>query len=551
MTLVDARAQVERIQVLHITRSNRKRGFTLLGDLIRASVPGSFFSLDTEFSGLGSDARLLSSDLVERYEAFRKLVNARAVLALGIASFIPCASDEILGEHPRKYTVTVLHFVLRCENPWECVSSSGEFLVAHGFDFNELFLKGIPYIRASAPEPKDRSRKKALKKSKFRGKGDANMPFSWAPLPRGLLWRIGRAGVPLVVHNGLTDLALMYTAFQGELPPTLNGFAVALLECVPGGFWDTKVLSTEISASSQSFLSFLFAEAVLDGTVNVQPNESVNKAMLEKDTKAARRTDKIQSEELCSLYALQGFCPREMNCCHSHDPFLAVTQVKQGLVKYDMKVARKSYKEQGKADRRLRKGGGPGVGKLNKKAKKRLLAAQLAEVSIGKKDSNTEPYAASVKDSHVQKTVSQTETCPRCQRCTLCTKEGAQGDTITVSESEELQNVTESEDGMHAHKTNKRNAQENGAAGDVESSGRENRQQIHNAGWDALSTGYIFIHFSQTAREAVGKLRNRIYLLNMSSTLLLCRSKFDVAPVFEKECVTSKKAQDQQSPPRT
>lgn len=93
----------------------------------------------------------------------------------------------------------------------------------------------------------------------------------------------------------------MYAAAQGILPPTMNSFVGGLLDCIPAGSWDSKVLTptTEWTDDLQkrhhrtSVLSYLFAKAVRDGRVSVHNSQGLSSPSL----KEANKRHNAQSKQ--------------------------------------------------------------------------------------------------------------------------------------------------------------------------------------------------------------------------------------------------------------
>jgi target of EGR1 protein 1 len=429
------------VRVVRVTRRGSNAGWSALVNAISKLTSMGFVAIDTEFSGFGSDSKLSDPDLTVRYEAIRALVDSGAILSLGIAVFnlrdggndegvaagvgqVVLASDsggekgaEDEKEATSTYDASVFDFCLSCDTPWTVCSNSGQFLVSHGFDFNRLFSAGIPYKRASTAHAGQKSEAEGSEKSvghKAGGKkccvaGTGGMQlgvFSWEPMPRGLLWRIGRAGVPLVVHNGLLDIAFLYAAFHGPLPDTLNGFVGVVLDAVPGGIYDTKHLACGIGNVRATFLAYVYAQAVQSRQVRARTGsglprsevaspEDGSRAVTGRRGSTATPTAPVASG-FCILYAMRGHCPKGTSCVLGHDVFAVVAHEASGkTVPSDIKEGRRLYKAQNDEKKRIRgrdsngvAGGRDGDGgdgsemkkaKLSKKQKKRALETERAE----------------------------------------------------------------------------------------------------------------------------------------------------------------------------
>lgn len=101
--------------------------------------------------------------LIERYNAVKSLVNSHSLISLGITYWIK-PKDIISKENESVFTIHNYTFLLgtlfrlkflmkflifaAITEDFMSTPSSLKFLVEHGFNFNQLFSKGIPYTRA-------------------------------------------------------------------------------------------------------------------------------------------------------------------------------------------------------------------------------------------------------------------------------------------------------------------------------------------------------------------------------------------------------------------
>jgi len=402
------REDIRGIRIVNVTKRGKDPAFSSIGDKLQCLSPDGFVAIDTEFSGLGTDEKVKDDNLEVRYAALRRLADTRAIFSVGISIFNPVPLDEEMkdatsnedvegsekddvllqranangsdsppssdgssrGDKRFVYEVATYDLLMRCEDEFELNANSGSFLVGHGFDFNHMFRSGIAYERAST--------EKLDKASDAANKGGVS--WRWGKWPKGLLWRIGRQAVPLIVHNGLYDLVFLYAAFQGPLPPTLNEFISCLLECMPAGYWDTKVLAGNAQEKA-SYLGYLFAKGVLNGQVGVR-----NCTGLPPDSITNPKEDpvpSIVSRELCALFSFRGFCHRGAGCEFSHDPFDVVQEEIEGKAAKDKKEAYKRHSVQSKNLKRIKKGKQDETSKLSKKRRKKLLEGVATAVSNG------------------------------------------------------------------------------------------------------------------------------------------------------------------------
>lgn len=463
-----SREQIETIRVVMVTNDGREAAFSSLCDKLHNLPPDGFVAIDSEFSGLGDDPNRSHLNLQVRYEALRALANTRAIFSVGLSIFHP--ADPVDGKPA--YHVSTFDLLTACHDSFQIDPSSASFLVSHGFDFNRAFTRGIPYIRASTEKPptaKDPTTAAAAAKDP--AVEDPSVLWRWGKLPRGLLWRIGRCAVPVIVHNGLLDLVLMYAAFQAPLPPTLDAFIAALTECVPAGFWDSKVLATD-AAEQTSFLSYVFANRVLDDVVHVSNASALPRHFI---TDPSDVLVPPIPNALCALYAFRGFCPRGSLCPFVHDAFRVVEEERAGRGAKCAKDAFKRHKAQSKSWKRAKDQSTTDVNKLTKKQRKKLESQSLNPAPV----------------------VPNTDMPPA--------PSGA-GDAMDVTPSRSVNSDA------HADTDT-----------DIEAASRK----AHTAGWDAFCTGYIFASFRATlTAEKLNKHHNHIALGGRLRHLLLRKSEF-------------------------
>jgi target of EGR1 protein 1 len=496
-----------------VTRLGSGAGWSALGKAISTLPPTGFIALDTEFSGIGGDASLTDSDLNIRYEAVRSLSNTRAILSVGIAVFTPVPKVSNAGKvNPPLasdvcYDVSVFEYCMSCSSPWSICSEAGQFLVAHGFDFNRVFTSGIPYIRASTEKVKGASLSSSSPPGKSIPTGTqatntGGSPFSWGPMPRGLLWRLGRLGVPMVLHNGWFDLAIMYAAFQGPLPPRLSDFAGLLLDAVPGGFYDTKHVASVVTPIRATFLGYLYAKLLQESAVSVRPGPglpSVEIAAPEDHGEFGSSQSRAISEKqsslsgVCMLYCLRGYCHKGVRCTMSHDPF-RVLEFESSNVLPDVKEARKMNTMQ-----------------HHETKKRRHEAAESNGMSQGSKPSKKKKPKKKEKEDEAT------------NNDTLhgqgCAAMGAACNTGPLTASASLKGINfhvNGDSGQAATVSSK-------AINPTEKSG----EAAHSSGWDAYMTGYCFAAIrAQVPPEKLAQERNKLSLARKKQALLLCKSRF-------------------------
>eukprot|EP00177_Eucheuma_denticulatum_P006621 GFKZ01012045.1.p1 GENE.GFKZ01012045.1~~GFKZ01012045.1.p1 ORF type:complete len:496 (-),score=70.38 GFKZ01012045.1:135-1622(-) len=477
---MSSRSSLSSVRIINVTKDGHEPGFGSLLKSIESLHPGAFIAIDTEFSGLTKDPDLSNEHIPSRYNAIRRLANSRAIFSIGISVYNPVHSDTKSGPHT--YEVATYDFLTCCQDDFAINADAGSFLVAHGFDFKRMFEVGLPYTRASTEKEDDKQKpngvnhveQKGDDKSKNASKGkkrqsrqekaNAHLPFRYAKLPRGLIWRMGRKNVPMILHNGLFDLVFLFAAFQAPLAETLDGFIRQLADAAPAGFWDTKILASAAEERA-SFLGYLFAKAVLSGKVNIENMKSLP---------APEYTDPPQSCEvklgkdtICPLYSFRGFCPNHVSCPFEHDPFIMAAEEEKGTLPKSREEAFKAFKAAKKELKRKQRELLPDVRGLSKKQRKKgLISAGMS----AKKDAGVDsPVKVGVYVGEVG----------------AGTAEGAR-------------------------------------------SGQENESKAHTAGWDAFCTGYIFAYFrGQLDEDKFKGERNKIALLSHKlGALSLCKSQF-------------------------
>jgi target of EGR1 protein 1 len=488
-----------KVRVVHVTRLGGGVGWSALGSAIAKLPPSGFIAIDTEFSGIGGDPRLSDSDLNVRYEAVRHLGDSRAVLSLGIAVFHPLADDvraspvESSDAQEVRYNVSIFEYCMSCQSPWLICSEAGQFLVAHGFDFNRVFTSGIPYTRASTEVikpaagsvPNEKSSNSDINQSSSGG------PFCWAPMPRGLLWRLGRAGAPLVLHNAWLDLAVLFAAFQGPLPPKLSDFVSLLVDFAPAGYYDTKHLASAVAPMRATFLGYLYAKLLQTSSVSVSsgpglPQEEFASPEDEDEFKRAQSQSNLarnaSSDRVCMMYCLRGHCPKGVRCAMSHDPFL-VLEFESSKALPDIKEARKMHAAHHKA------------------LKKRQQEAEAkAETSEEKKKSKKKRKKESGKKLRAQ-----------------------QADMEILKTGESL--LADDEPAESAGKPC--NGHEVAGADDVRGSHSKDVHAAHSSGWDAYMTGYSFAALrAKLPPENLARERNKVSMSRKKNALFLSKSRF-------------------------
>lgn len=475
-----ARSSLSSVRIVNVTKNGHEPGFGSLLQSLEGLHPEAFIAIDTEFSGLSKDPDLRNEHIPTRYAAIRRLANSRAIFSIGISVYNPVQSDAESGLNA--YEVATYDFLTCCTDDFTINADAGSFLVAHGFNFKRMFEVGLPYSRASTEKEDDKQEPKGVspvelqeaskgkdasrgsKRQSRQEKANAHLPFRYAKLPRGLLWRMGRKNVPIVLHNGLFDLVFLFAAFQAPLAETLDGFIGQLMDAAPAGFWDTKILAG-IAEEPASFLGYLFAKAVLSGKVSIR---NMRRLPASEFTDPPRSCGAgLGKDTVCPLYSFRGFCPNHVSCPFKHDPFVMAAEEEKGTLPKSREEAFKAFKVAKKELKRKQRALVPDVKELSKKQRKRALSSAVMHKEEVASDNGPTKDHANMGD-------------------------GGAG------------------------------------TADGEISGQENESKVHTAGWDAFCTGYVFAFFrDELSRDKFEKEKNKIALQSHKlRALSLCKSPF-------------------------
>ncbi|KAK4524573.1 hypothetical protein GAYE_SCF04G2474 [Galdieria yellowstonensis] len=284
-------------QIIPVTRGGARIGWE---SLLKALENAYFVAVDTEFSGLGDVKLLYGNCLSEKYSGLKQIVSNRAIFSVGFSIFSAadtCSAEESLKalkgqttefeenqKPPCKFYVTTFDFLFLPSDDFMISPSSATFLVRHGFDFARLFLDGIYYTRptfnrdyqllktyktCTLERKQSSDSRKKTKKRKKKDNSELFLELSTTEetkpdkssllsiLPLGLLVHLGQTDIPIVFHNGLLDLAFLYSCFEDNLPESCEEFVKNLRQLLPH-IYDTKCLSCDQDSEKETSLDTVY-----------------------------------------------------------------------------------------------------------------------------------------------------------------------------------------------------------------------------------------------------------------------------------------------------
>ncbi|KAJ2827778.1 hypothetical protein FBU31_003083 [Coemansia sp. 'formosensis'] len=300
-----------------VTRTNIRR---LSKDISAQIAKAKFMAIDTEFTGLvlSNASRVFNlkttewvtraADMREKYRAMSNIAKTHALVAMGLSTF------STRHTRPGSYNVHNFNFLLQSQNSHLINPSSISFLAETGFDLVRQATKGIRYFSGPNPKPVE------VKTEVINEEG---------LLIREVFLDIVRAGVPLVIHNGLFDLVYLYQSFFGPLPDTYESFAFDLSEMFPGGIYDTKIIAEMATPQSASYLAYLFHKSERlqkqrlergEPALAVKLKDSLVQGCSEPKVRCRRLLeDSRSSKPYCENFAQHGNCRYGNRCFRSHD----------------------------------------------------------------------------------------------------------------------------------------------------------------------------------------------------------------------------------------
>ncbi|CAL8322632.1 unnamed protein product [Arctogadus glacialis] len=492
------------VPVIDVQNDNFKE---LWPAMVLAIKTSSFIAIDTELSGLGNRKALLAESIEDRYKAICHAARSRSILSLGIACY-----KKLDSKPADSYLVQVYNLTLLCSEEYMIEPQSVRFLVQHGFDFNKQYAQGVPYCKGN-------------------NKGGAD---NHGVSVRSLFTELLRARRPLVLHNGLIDMAFLYQCFYSHLPERLTTFTADLSEMFPAGIYDTKYASEFELRQTASYLEYAYKKCKLDNSRGVEAGGPGPHLLIEFCHYGGHMSSYVDyrvcpavapppgQQEVCQRFSAFGWCPAGSECTSSHDTDLIILQdEKLGM---DKKSKRKR-----KRDRRdKRKGGAEGGGgggaeeerKEEEEEDEELRASKIAHLEL-------DPADRPSQDGSIGDPVARTEPPPaELTGNGSCALPGDITDKATPAVAElKKESVTDDEAK---------------AAAAAEASRKRLEGGTHRAGFDAFMTAYIFAYACALDGREDGKKKkteeekdrvlptcyNKVYLSGKAAPLHIVKSSF-------------------------
>ncbi|KAM9349308.1 target of EGR1 protein 1 [Symphorus nematophorus] len=501
------------VPVIDVQNDNFKE---LWPAMVLAIKTSSFIALDTELSGLGNRKSLLAESIEDRYKAICHAARSRSILSLGLGCY-----KKLDNKAADTYLVQVYNLTLLCSEEYIIEPQSVQFLVQHGFDFNKQYACGIPYCKGN-------------------NKGGSD---NCGVHIRALFTELLRAKKPLVLHNGLIDMAFLYQCFYAHLPERLATFTADLSEMFPAGIYDTKYVTEFELRLTASFLEYAYKKCKLDNSRSVTSGGTGPHVHVEFCQYAGHMSSYVDYREcpavascegqtdICQRFSAFGWCPNGTQCPLSHDTDLIILQDEKGMG--DKRRKRKRQREK-------KRGGG--------------TAAEDSSIFDGAPE-NKMPHM----EVDPEETPDDQKVSVQCLEPVMDSdgigqqnegenmKTDREGNGVCEDRKSATTTMTDSDINTKTSTDDDMGSRTEDGGGDkfvdhpskTDSQKKKNDTGTHRAGFDAFMTGYIFAHScTLIKRDAAGGVEeeeqqsrlptclNKIYLSGKAAPLNVVKSTF-------------------------